>query len=100
MWVCPRIQRHWIRPSLFQLLEPSSKAERSVLLVGLPLKPRSQHRQQSAKEADDPNRSGRRGNHMAAACQRLRRTFILAVERTPRNRPSGGGPKKALTTQT
>jgi len=25
MWVCPRIQRHWIRPSLFQLLEPSSK---------------------------------------------------------------------------
>src|SRR6267142_3372315 len=33
MWVCPRIQRHWIRPSLFQLLEPSSKAERSILLL-------------------------------------------------------------------
>src|SRR6266436_601398 len=33
MWVCPRIQWHWIRPSLFQLLEPSSKAERSILLL-------------------------------------------------------------------
>src|SRR6267143_3930696 len=33
MWVCPRIQRPWIRPSLFQLLEPSSKAERSILLL-------------------------------------------------------------------
>jgi len=35
---------------------------REALLVGLPLKPRSQHRQQSAKEADDPNRFWSEGN--------------------------------------
>src|SRR6267378_5493903 len=33
MWVCPRIQWHWIHPSLFQSPEPSSKAERSILLL-------------------------------------------------------------------